>query len=654
MRKILLLAVLFITGGMASAQEVTEAAPAANTPYVEDQLHPFSEGILAFHADIVIYPTGMLHVKEKIKVITNRENIKKGIFRTIPVYRKDMYGRKVHTGIHVGEVLKNGQPEPYHESESDGDLTIRIGDADVELTEGIYEYEITYETGGQIGFFDGYDELYWNVTGNDWAFPIEKASATIVLPYGASVLQTACYTGPSGSKETDCHTGKDSSGASVFSTRQRLDEGSGFTVAVGFSPGLITRPPPPTALERFWDRLLFYRAYILAVLGSVIMFGYCFVTWRKHGKDPVKPTPVPTFEPPDGLSPGSIRYLYKKTAGSTGFTAAIVNMAIKKVIRIKNEGSAFTLERGANTNADLPPEEKAIYNKLLHSVDSIEVDDDNYRAFSNAQAAYDASLAVQLDLKKYYLRNTRHTLIGGLVAGLILVLYMLAVNAGNFLVMLFIMPFVGVGMGLFIAGLRSLKDGCLGIFLTVIGGAFSIMPLFMLFTAMEGVPPVAIAFIAAILAAYCWYIYLIKAPTSLGTQRASQIEGFMMYLKTAEEHRLNMLTPPERTPQLFEKLLPYAIALGLENEWGAKFEGVLAQAGYSPDWYNGNHIDYNRLSSSFSTGFASSLSRAQVDPNPPPSSSSSSSSSGSSSWSSGSSGGGSSGGGGGGGGGGGW
>ncbi|MNE73804.1 hypothetical protein D3C80_1698350 [compost metagenome] len=115
-----------------------------------------------------------------------------------------------------------------------------------------------------------------------------------------------------------------------------------------------------------------------------------------------------------------------------------------------------------------------------------------------------------------------------------------------------------------------------------------------------------------------------------------------------------MLNPPELTPELFEKLFPYAIALNVEILWGKQFEKILEQAKYDPEWYQGDDSFYVRPAM-FASGFAKTVSSAAVNPNPPRSSSSSSGSSGSSgSWSSGSSGGGSSGGGGGGGGGGGW
>ena len=96
-----------------------------------------------------------------------------------------------------------------------------------------------------------------------------------------------------------------------------------------------------------------------------------------------------------------------------------------------------------------------------------------------------------------------------------------------------------------------------------------------------------------------------KAPTRLGRKVMDRIEGFKLYLSVAEKDRMNFHNPPERTPELFEKFLPYALALGVEQAWSEQFDGVLAAAsqapggsgsGYRPRWYSGNHFHGGRVS----------------------------------------------------------
>jgi uncharacterized membrane protein len=149
------------------------------------------------------------------------------------------------------------------------------------------------------------------------------------------------------------------------------------------------------------------------------------------------------------------------------------------------------------------------------------------------------------------------------------------------------------------------------------------------------------------------FIFLLKAPTVAGREILDQIEGFKMYLGVAEKDRLNLENPPERTPQLFEMFLPYALALGVEQKWSEQFAGVLAAAGavpgqnnYSPAWYSGDswsHVGAASFAGALGGSLAGAISSASTAPG-----------SGSGGDGGGGGGGGSSGGGGGGGGGGGW
>ncbi|SIN75112.1 DUF2207 domain-containing protein [Chitinophaga niabensis] len=617
------------------------------TVFAQTQEEYHAEGILSFDARIVIDGSGLITITEYIKVYAAGDQIRKGIFRTIPVYRKDVYGHKKRVDITVNEVTKNGEQEPYVTLDEGENTKIRIGDKDVDLQPGVYEYTIRYETMGHIGFFEDYDELYWNVTGNDWSLPILKASAIVELPYGSSVKRTACYTGPFGSKAANCSVQYDKHERPTFICNQELNPGEGFTIAVAFPTGFVKRPPPPTTGERILGFLNNYKEIPLLA----ILFGFFFYTWRRYGIDPRKPVVVPTFEPPDGLSPAAIAYLYTRQNGNRGFTAALVDMAVKKAIRIKDEGKEdYVIEKGKTAPGILPVEEQKIYKALLRDKENIKVDDKNHTKFSAARAEFSKSLTGQFDIKSYYRPNIKFVVYGGLMLLAILVLYLFLTNGEDAFPVLFLVPFLAVGSILFFTGVRTIKEGCSAYAFLLGGSLFLVVPLIFLAQFLKGFSIFSLVFLGLIVAGYIVYIYLIKAPTPLGAEKSAAIEGFKMYMETAEENRLDMLTPPKKTPELFERLLPYAIALGLDNEWGEKFKDVLAQANYTPEWYAGSEIhNYNR----FSSAFVSSVAVAQIDPTPP-SSGSSGSSSGSSSWSSGSSGGGSSGGGGGGGGGGGW
>jgi uncharacterized membrane protein len=143
---------------------------------------------------------------------------------------------------------------------------------------------------------------------------------------------------------------------------------------------------------------------------------------------------------------------------------------------------------------------------------------------------------------------------------------------------------------------------------------------------------------------YTFFAYPLHCPTKQGARPLADIEGFRMYMKTAEQHRLNLLNPPEQTPEHFEKMLPYAMALGVANHWCKKFASVLSIANYQPSWSDDTFDErsWYTFNDSFNRPFSNSVDSYSKKE-------SSSDSSGSSDWSSGSSGGGSSGSGGGGG-----
>jgi uncharacterized membrane protein len=145
-----------------------------------------------------------------------------------------------------------------------------------------------------------------------------------------------------------------------------------------------------------------------------------------------------------------------------------------------------------------------------------------------------------------------------------------------------------------------------------------------------------------VLTAFAW----MAAPTREGRAVLDRIAGFRHYLSITEEDRLEALHPPEKTPELFERYLPYAIALKVENQWADRFTATLAAAAASGQaqtmaWYSGHSDPWNDpggFADSVGSSLASTISSSSTAPGS----------------SSGSGGGGSSGGGGGGGGGGGW
>lgn len=601
-----------------------------------------AERIINFHSAILIDTTGRVQVTEQIKVYAAGNEIKRGIVRQIPVYRKNVNGNRTKVDIHVISVQCNGQGAKFRSEHENENLVIYVGDKDVYLDPGIYEYAITYESRGHIGFFDTYDELYWNVTGNDSDLAIEKASATVTLPDGIQAINTACYTGKYGSTDTDCNV--DNRGSQqIFSVSRPLKSREGLSIAVSFPSDIIKRPPPPGKIKLLWEAC---KQYICALVGLLIAGCFFFFTWRKVGKDPEQPVAIPTFKPPHDWLPATSRYLYKRKYDNKVFTATLVGMAVKGAILIEYEKKQYRLKKGTSTQG-LSHEEQQVYDILFAASETLTVTDNNHSRFSKAITNLENAIEEKWDIKDYFLKNWKYIVFGGVITIAVMIAYAVLTGAGSVFAMLFISPFIVVGPAVIVMAFKSKqKLGCALVFFVVWGIIFSFGSLMAAGAMLSGIHWVSAVFLLLMPISYAVYIYLIKAPTVLGAKTTAELEGFRMYLKTAEEHRLNMLTPPEKTPELFEKLLPYAIALDVDNEWCKKFDSVLRPLNYEPQWYQGSGpFVFTNFGHSFASSFNSSISSARTDPSPP----SSSSSSGSRSWSSGSSGGGFSGGGGGGG-----
>ncbi len=163
------------------------AAVFAQTANAEEQ-------ITNFDVAIDVETDGDILVTETISVASEGYQIQRGIFRDLP--RFFLKGaRRLPYVYDVISVTRDGEKEPYAIEKEGNAFRIRIGDADVYLADGPHRYALTYEVNNQVRYFDDYDELYWNATGNFWAFPIERARAVVTLPGGAPATQYAAYTG---------------------------------------------------------------------------------------------------------------------------------------------------------------------------------------------------------------------------------------------------------------------------------------------------------------------------------------------------------------------------------------------------------------------------------------------------------------------------
>jgi hypothetical protein len=198
-----------------------------------------AERILNFVSDVTVERNGDLQVSETIVVNAEGDTIRRGILRDFPTIYSGNTARRVEVGLDVQSVSRDGKTETYATEKLSNGVRIRIGRADVLLDAGTHEYVIKYRTTRQIGYFDEFDELYWNATGTGWTFPIDAAEARITLPENVPFKQTAFYTGAQGSTAKNAVVADEQPGRIVFRTTEPLPAFAGLTVAAGWQKGVL-------------------------------------------------------------------------------------------------------------------------------------------------------------------------------------------------------------------------------------------------------------------------------------------------------------------------------------------------------------------------------------------------------------------------------
>jgi uncharacterized membrane protein YgcG len=556
------------------------------------------ERILQFVSDVMVERNGDLSVTETIRVQAEGREIRRGILRDFPTIYTGANGVRVEVGFEVQSVTRDGAPENFTTEQLANGVRLRIGSADRVLTNGPHTYDIRYRTTRQIGFFADYDELYWNATGTGWTFRIDVAEARITLPERVPFRQSAFYTGAQGAQGKDATVIEQQPGRIVFRTTRPLPPHNGLTVAAAWQKGVVEAP---SAAQRATYWLQDNLAVPIALGGLALMLGFYVYAWLRVGRDPPRGTIIPLFGPPDGMSPAAVRYVENEGFDQRCFTAAIIDLAVNGHMKISGTGKSTTIERRDGGKPVASPE-RTMESRLFATKPSILLDQVNHEPIGKAREALQQGLK-QAYLGKLFANNFGWSALG-LVLSLVLIVAIVAAIANThgqdqaaLLVvgMLAPTPFIAFAAAMVYAGWQREQHAALLIIGGVVLAVFSAaVGLFVMYQGARGgldlVPAIASYALAAIVGiAFRW----LQAPTVEGRKVMDQIEGFRLYLSVAEEDRLEAMNPPDKTPELFERFLPYAIALDCENTWAKRFAGVLAAAAATAtgatvgSWYAG-------------------------------------------------------------------
>jgi uncharacterized membrane protein YgcG len=626
------------------------------------------ERITNFVSDVRVGVDGTLDVTETISLVSEGQEIQRGIQRDFPTRYRSGLGRRV-VGFAVVSVARDGHPEPYRLMGMRNGERIRIGDADTLLPPGAHVFRIHYRTTRQISFYGDFDELYWNATGNGWTFPIEQVEARITLPRPVPFGKRAVYSGAQGSTAHDAEVVAEQPGRIVFRTTGRLEPAQGLTVAASWRKGIVAEPGAATRLG--WA-LRDNGPLWLAIVGLIAILAYLARTVWRARRNPDRRPIVPLFAPPDNLSAAAVRFIWQMKFDDRVFSAAIVDVAVRGALRIvetpKRWGKpARSLEK-TNGGSALPAAELRMVSELFKRSKTLALTRSNYEPLLDARAGLNEELDSAYGDGHFFSDDARRGFVGwplffGVVLLVALVLALEAAKTTSLITLGIGIPACWFVQRMLARGRATMpkEHGGRRLLSWMASGIVWMTLVFMgvalIAVGLVGGNPLPLLVTAIALPFVALAQSRLRAPTAAGWPMRDRIAGFRHYLSVAEEDRLEALNPPEKTAELFERYLSYAIALGVENRWAKRFTGVLAAAANSPSetslgWYSGPTDPWTRPTD-FAAVTGSSLSSTISSAATLPSSSSSSSGGGSSS-SSGSSGGGSSGGGGGGGGGSGW
>ena len=548
-----------------------------------------------FKCDVKILPDSLLSVTEEISMRLDLEG-KHGIFRQIPILKRDGEGRIYKSDFTVTECKIDGEPCPFDAEIGSDHITIRVGDANRALRSGLYKFTISYTATRQIGFFPDHDELYWNVTGDMWGCPIRHASCRVSLPNGQNFKAIEWYRGARGEK------GYMQGGAkkgNTVATTAALRAGEGLTVCYSFDKGLVTEPEPYFGNMKVVEKIAFAFAVLSLLLAT-------FLAFHIHSKK-VPAVVIPIWDIRRDITPSIASYIKTGECRQGAVTADIIFLATKGYIKIKEteeKGLFFsskkiiTLECArpldeVKCDATISPDLQALMADLFAEGATISLTKKNGEKFS------DLFTSVKFRAESF--------LLGKVATKSLPCLLLLAVFAASLVAVL---PFWGEDTeSLVIIALACLVPCgvCYAVFRSIasvprvrrwaaFGGIVSLLCLYggALVFACAAIDECEVYF--ATLCAFMVTSLPVSALalktsdyTAEGLADYEHVCGIELFLGMAEKERLEFFEARDKefaAPNVqYERFLPYAVALGVAKTWAEKFAGQLRDISYTPTWY---------------------------------------------------------------------
>ena len=490
-----------------------------------------------FQADIQVLTNGELLVTETIRPrFTGSWN---GLKRDIPVEYQTPQGFNYTLLLDLVSVTDEHQHPLKYESSRDRHYRVfKVWLPEAQDT--TKTLILTYRVSNGLKYFEEHDELYWNVTGDEWDVPIESAGARILLPAGVTGVKALAFSGVYGAREQQADV-RIAGPEILYRMTRPLGFREGLTAVVGWDKGVIAEPGPMQLTG------LMFRSNLPLAL-PIVVFGLMWYLWYTRGRDPrLRPITV-AYEPPQKLTPAELGTLIDNSPDLRDITATLVDLAVRGFLRIEERqesrllglwsSSAFYLHQLKTESewTDLKPHERVIMSGIFanRSTTVVALSELENRFYAHLDGIKGA-LFTQLLERGYYAHRPDRVKQVYMAIGIVIAIAS---------------PF-GAAMLQEHYGIAS-QPGILSGLLSglIIIGFGRIMP----------------------------------ARTIRGTRALEQILGFEEFLTRVESDRFQRVI---KTPQMFEKFLPFAMALGIEQNWVRAFEGIYMQP---PTWYQGSNF----------------------------------------------------------------
>lgn len=507
-----------------------------------------------FTTEVKINKNSTIDVKETITANFLQE--RHGIFREIPTSYPASFGlvKKIFLD-NITVTNESGDPIQFTKSNFNGVLTLKIGDPEVTIT-GEKTYVIAYSAKNVFLFSDNSEELFWNITGNAWPVPILSATGSFELLPESKNLRSEAFFGPLFSTNK-AQANLSQNNLSV--TFSNLEPGEGLSLAAAWQKGALNEP---SSFEYFKFFLL--ANWWLAIPSIILIFAVWYLF--AHAIDPKGlGTIVPEFSIPKETNLLEGAALYDEHIQTKDLTAMIVSWAVDGFIQIKEtkkkalfgSKSEFSLIKKKNLTGR-SNYEIDFYNFLFEDKKELELKKIEPVKFNVELGKLKNKVFSNLKKQGYFINHPENTRNTFYIVGAIITIGSLAG----------------------IAFYNSI--GIFAIIATFIAGIIIIL-----------LGPIA------------------PKRTLEGVKQKQKLQGFELYLKTAERYRLKW----QEEERIFERFLPYAISFGIAGIWAGYFKDKLTKP---PSWYSGyalahfNTVSFtNSLNSNFGSAITSTVTQAQ-------------------------------------------